>query len=28
MAGLIMVTESWLNERASNINRGQVISFI
>jgi MFS family permease len=27
MAGLIMVTESWLNERASNVNRGQVLSF-
>ncbi|MFT5659015.1 MAG: MFS family permease [Gammaproteobacteria bacterium] len=27
MAGLIMVTESWLNERASNENRGQVLSF-
>jgi MFS family permease len=28
MAGLIMVTESWLNERANNVNRGQVLSFI
>ena len=27
MAGMIMVTESWLNERASNSNRGQVLSF-
>jgi len=27
MAGLIMVTESWLNTRASNNNRGQVLSF-
>jgi MFS family permease len=27
MAGLIMVTESWLNTRASNHNRGQVLSF-
>jgi len=27
MAGLIMVTESWFNERASNVNRGQVLSF-
>jgi MFS family permease len=27
MAGLIMVTESWLNERASNHNRGRVLSF-
>jgi len=26
MAGMIMVTESWLNERASNRNRGQVLS--
>ncbi len=28
MVGLIMVTESWFNERASNVNRGQVLSFI
>ena len=27
MAGLIMVTESWLNTRASNQNRGRVLSF-
>ena len=27
MAGMIMVTESWLNARASNHNRGQVLSF-
>jgi MFS family permease len=27
MAGMIMVTESWLNTRASNHNRGQVLSF-
>ncbi len=27
MAGLIMVTESWLNTRASNHNRGQVLAF-
>lgn len=27
MAGLIMVTESWLNASASNENRGQVLSF-
>lgn len=27
MAGMIMVTESWLNERATNSNRGQVLSF-
>lgn len=26
MAGMVMVTESWLNERASNSNRGQVLS--
>ena len=26
MAGMIMVTESWLNERASNENRGRVLS--
>lgn len=26
MAGLIMVTESWINERASNTNRGQVLA--
>lgn len=26
MAGMIMVTESWLNERASNTTRGQVLS--
>lgn len=27
MAGMIMVTESWLNERASNVNRGRLLSF-
>ncbi|MDH3630425.1 MAG: MFS transporter [Gammaproteobacteria bacterium] len=27
MAGMIMVTESWLNEAASNKTRGQVLSF-
>lgn len=27
MAGMIMVTESWLNENASNKNRGQILSF-
>ena len=27
MAGMIMVTESWLNETASNKTRGQVLSF-
>ena len=27
MAGMIMVTESWLNESASNKTRGQVLSF-
>lgn len=27
MAGMIMVTESWLNESASNHNRGQLLSF-
>lgn len=27
MAGMIMVTESWLNESATNHNRGQVLSF-
>ncbi len=27
MAGMIMVTESWLNERATNTLRGQVLSF-
>ncbi|MDX1607476.1 MAG: MFS transporter, partial [Candidatus Competibacterales bacterium] len=26
MAGLIMITESWINERASNVNRGQVLA--
>ncbi len=26
MAGMILVTESWLNERATNANRGQVLS--
>lgn len=26
MAGMVMVTESWLNERASNETRGQVLS--
>ncbi|HEX9586060.1 MAG TPA: MFS transporter [Gammaproteobacteria bacterium] len=26
MAGMILVTESWLNERATNRNRGQVMS--
>ncbi|MDH3379358.1 MAG: MFS transporter [Gammaproteobacteria bacterium] len=26
MAGMIMVTESWLNERATNRNRGQILS--
>jgi MFS family permease len=26
MAGMILVTESWLNERATNTNRGQVLS--
>lgn len=26
MAGMILVTESWLNERATNENRGQVMS--
>ncbi len=26
MAGMILVTESWLNERATNKNRGQVMS--
>ena len=26
MAGMVMVTESWLNERASNTSRGQVMS--
>ncbi|MDX1514991.1 MAG: MFS transporter [Gammaproteobacteria bacterium] len=26
MAGMILVTESWLNERATNQNRGQVMS--
>jgi len=26
LAGLYMVTESWLNERASNVNRGKVLS--
>ncbi|MDX1606431.1 MAG: YbfB/YjiJ family MFS transporter, partial [Candidatus Competibacterales bacterium] len=26
MAGLIMITESWINERASNTNRGQVLA--
>jgi MFS family permease len=26
MAGMILVTESWLNERANNANRGQVLS--
>lgn len=26
MAGMIMVTESWINERSSNNNRGQVLS--
>ena len=27
MAGMIMVTESWLNEAASNKTRGQILSF-
>ncbi|WP_051482810.1 MFS transporter [Thioalkalivibrio sp. HK1] len=27
MAGMIMVTESWLNERTVNASRGQVLSF-
>ncbi len=27
MAGMIMVTESWLNERSVNASRGQVLSF-
>ncbi len=27
MAGMIMVTESWLNERATNETRGRVLSF-
>lgn len=27
MAGMIMVTESWLNERSSNQQRGQVLAF-
>jgi len=27
MAGMVMVTESWLNERATNETRGQVLSF-
>ena len=27
MAGMIMVTESWINERASNKMRGQVLAF-
>ena len=27
MAGMIMVTESWLNESASNKTRGQILSF-
>ncbi len=27
MAGMIIVTESWLNEAASNKNRGQILSF-
>ena len=27
MAGMIMVTESWLNETASNKTRGQILSF-
>ena len=27
MAGMIMVSESWINERASNQMRGQVLSF-
>lgn len=26
LAGLYMITESWLNERASNVNRGRVLS--
>jgi MFS family permease len=26
MAGMIMVTESWIQERSSNVNRGQVLS--
>ena len=26
MAGMVMVTESWINERSSNENRGQVLS--
>ncbi len=26
VAGLIMITESWINERASNSNRGQVLA--
>jgi len=26
MAGMIMVTESWLNERATNVTRGRVLS--
>ena len=26
MAGMVMVTESWMNERASNASRGQVMS--
>ncbi len=27
MAGMVMVVESWLNERASNDNRGRILSF-
>ena len=27
MAGMVMVTESWLNENATNQNRGQILSF-
>lgn len=27
MAGLVMVTESWLNQRADNSMRGQLLSF-
>ncbi|MBL27606.1 MAG: MFS transporter [Rhodospirillaceae bacterium] len=26
LAGLYMITESWLNERASNVNRGRILS--